>query len=250
MKNSIDDFALSAKQLYSILKEKKVEFLYHANTVGTSVTFIENRALLSRDFIETNDLYQTEQKSDKEDKKFDVWDHIFLDGADLHKKYNRANKYGPVLFRMNLELLISPSIQEVYITKSNPWYWNSSTTLENKFYSNIDDVKSDYLTGSKLDSQIMFTFRNPEKEIKLNKYLHSIGIDKPKLLVNIASGGQKTVGDYAEDTLKECLENSGLGHIPILTRNHPKFNFCQCHFNYNYLYSSDMNEFIKRFRKK
>ena len=97
-----------------------VEFLYHANTVSTSITFIENNALLSRHFVESNNLFQSNQPSDKEDKLFDVWDHVFLDGEDLHKRYSRANKYGPVLFRFKLELLTSPQFQNVFITKTNP----------------------------------------------------------------------------------------------------------------------------------
>lgn len=247
---SIEDFALRSKDIYGILKQKKVEFLYHANTVGTSITFIENRALLSRHYIETNSLHQTDQKSDKEDKEFDVWDHTFLDGADLHRKYSCANKYGPVLFKLKLELLTSPSLSQIYVTKSNPWYWKKSTKLEDKFYSNSEDIKSDYLTGTKLDSQIMFTFRKPTTEIKLNKYLKSIELDKPKLLVNSGNGSKKNVGDYAQEALITTLKSNGLGHIPISVRHNGKIAFCRCVANYNYIYSFDKPEFVKRFRKK
>jgi hypothetical protein len=247
---SIEKFKLSSKEIYAVLQEKKVKFLYHANTVGTSMTFIENRALLSRSYVENNDLYQTEQNSDKEDKTYDVWNHIFLDGADLHKKYSRANHYGPVLFRLKLELLISPNIQNIYVTKSNPWYWTSTSNLEDKFYSNVEDIKNDYLTGEKLDSQIMLTFRKLDKEIKLNKYLHSIGLDKPKLLVNLTSGNQKNVGQYAEDILKKSLHDNGLGHIPILMRHKKGISWCRCQFDYNYLHTSNKKEFKKRFNRK
>ncbi|MAN03570.1 MAG: hypothetical protein CMI35_10840 [Owenweeksia sp.] len=120
IKIKMDEYGLSAKSLYTILKNKGVEFLYHANTVSTSITFIENNALLSRHFVESNNLFQSNQPSDKEDKLFDVWDHVFLDGEDLHKRYSRANKYGPVLFRFKLELLTSPQFQNVFITKTNP----------------------------------------------------------------------------------------------------------------------------------
>ena len=57
--------------------------------------------------------------------------------------------------------------------------------MDNRFYKSIEEVDIDYLTGKRLDSRIMFTIRNPENKIKLNKYLHSIGMDKPKLLVNL-----------------------------------------------------------------
>lgn len=93
----MNDCAIPAKEIYSILKEKEVPYLYHANTVASSLTFIQNRALLSRGFVERKGLFQTPQKSDTGDKEFDVWEHIFFDGADLHLKYKRCNHYGPVL---------------------------------------------------------------------------------------------------------------------------------------------------------
>ena len=62
----MEKYKLSAKSLYSILKEKKVDFLYHANTVLTSLTFIRERALLSRGYVAENNFEQTDQKSDKE----------------------------------------------------------------------------------------------------------------------------------------------------------------------------------------
>lgn len=87
----MDDFYINPKRVYQILVGKKIEYLYHANTVLTSLTFIQQKALLSRNFIEREQLIQTEQKSDQEDKKYNVWDDVFLDGLDLHKKYRRAN---------------------------------------------------------------------------------------------------------------------------------------------------------------
>ncbi|WP_419868429.1 hypothetical protein [Chryseobacterium sp. CT-SW4] len=175
----MDKYKLSPKEIYQALKKKGIQYLHHANTISTSLTFIENRALLSRHYVEKKHYYQTPQKSDEEDKKFDVWDSVFLDGEDLHSRYNRANKYGPVLFRFKLKILHSPSIQGVYVTKSNPWYWNDNTSIEEKFYHSIEEINQDYLTGKKLDSQIMFTIRSPGTEIKLNKFLHSIKLTIP-----------------------------------------------------------------------
>lgn len=245
----MDEYNLNPKEIFQILREKKIEYLHHANTLSTSLTFIENRALLSRHYVEENRLYQTFQKSDIEDKKFDVWDYVFVDGEDLHKRYNRANKYGPILFRLNLDMLTSPSIQFIQVTKSNPMYWSEKTTTDQKFYSSLDDFNKDYLTGRKLDSQIMFLIKSPNKEIKLNKFLHSIGVDIPKLIVNLKSGGKMNVGDYAFESISKCLKNNGLGHIKVLKRHSEKFTFCACHRNYTYLQAFDQKEFIKRFRK-
>lgn len=244
---SIENFALPSKSIFTILKEKGVEYLHHANTVSTSVTFIEQKSLLSRAYVEKNDLLQTSQNSDKEDKTHDVWDHIFLDGEDLHNRYSRANKYGPILFRFNLELLTNPAFQSVFVTKSNPWYWKDTTKLEDKFYATVEDVKNDYLTGKRLDSQIMFTIREPNLSLKLNKFLNSIIIDKPKLIIKTNKGEEMTVGDFAETVIQNNLNTNSLGHIPIIIRHDGKLNTCRCHFDYNQLRMLNKNEFGKRF---
>ena len=61
---------LNAKKLYAILNNKGIDSFYHANTVCTSKTFIDNNALLSRQYIEENNLNQTEQKSDE--KQYEI----------------------------------------------------------------------------------------------------------------------------------------------------------------------------------
>ncbi|MCS3868690.1 hypothetical protein J3D55_001606 [Chryseobacterium ginsenosidimutans] len=246
----MDEYKLSPKEIYQILKNKGIEYLHHANTVATSITFIENRALLSRHYVEANGYYQTPQKSDSEDKKYDVWDSVFLDGEDLHKRYNQANRYGPILFKLKLEILNSPFIQGIYVTKNNPWYWKDYTKPDEKFYKSAEEVNRDYLTGKKVDSRIMFTIRSPNNEIKLNKFLHSIEIDIPKLLVNVKAGGEMSVGDYAINAIQESLSLNGLGHIRISKRHDGEFRFCKCNLNYNILQSFEKKEFRKRFAKK
>ena len=243
---SIDDFRLSGKGVYKVLKDKNVDFLYHANTVLTSLTFIQQKALLSRHQVEADGLLQSPQKSDPEDKKYDVWDSVFLDGADLHKIYSRANKYGPVLFRIKLELLASQIVPYVFVTKLNPWYWTEKITLEQRFYQSLEEINNDYLTGKKLDSQIMFTIRSPGREIKLNKYLDSIGIDAPKILINTGSR-EMNLGDYAKNAIAQALNTHGLGHIPILTRHLNSSGWCVCNVDYNYLNLWNRKEFVRRF---
>ena len=70
----------------SILKEKKVKHLYHANTVATACTFLENGGLLSRGYVEDHDLFQTSQRSDEHDQHVDVFYDIFFDSVDVHKR--------------------------------------------------------------------------------------------------------------------------------------------------------------------
>jgi len=245
----VDKYYLSSNILFSILKEKGVEYLYHANTVLTSLTFIENQALLSRAYVTNNGLVQTPQKSDKEDKAYKIWDDVFLDGLDLHKKYLRPNDYGPVLFVIKLDLLLSQSIPTVLITKNNPWYWNLTDSLDDRYYSSIDDVNRDYLNGTTIDSRIMFTFRMPETAIKLNKYLEFIGIDRPPIIVELKSRRQKNIGDFALEKITEAAKKNGLGHIPIVHRHISGiFDGCACYRNYTDLYETNFAEFKKRFK--
>ncbi|MBE0391729.1 hypothetical protein [Flavobacterium sp. PL002] len=244
----MEKYELCTKELYKILSTKGVTNLYHANTVVTSLTFIKNNALLSRSYVEKTGQNQTMQKSDAEDKKYNVWDDVFVDALDLHYKYKRPNKYGPILFVLKLELLLSAKFPIVYITKKNPWYWRDFHTMDDKYYSNLDDVKKDYLTN-KLDSQIMFTFKSPNKEVRLSDYLQFIGVDKPNIFVNLKLGGNKNVGDYAFEKIKNEMDLYGLGHIPIKHR-HPQNSteICNCNFNYTILYNANYKEFEKRFK--
>ena len=247
---NIDQFGIPTKELYDLLVSKGVKFLYHANTVSTAITFIENGALLSREYVEKNELTQTSQKSDEKDKKVDVWDHVFLDGFDLHDKYNRANKYGPVLFFMNLELLLDAAVNEVFITKSNPYYWTDQTPIENKFYSAIEEVDIHYLTSKKIDAQIMFTFRSPELSVSLKRYLCYIGVDCPKMLISLVTGEQMAVGDYATKAIRKSLAENNLDHVEVMER-HKGYakTYCGCHFTYNRLSLFNRAELKKLFGK-
>lgn len=241
----MEKFYLNPKVVYQTLADKGVKNLFHANTVLTSLTFIRQKALLSRGFVETNNLVQTRQKSDKEDNQFNVWDDVFLDGLDLHSRYTRANHYGPVLFVLKLELLLSPSLPYLLVTKNNPMYWRIGDSWEDRYYETEKGIESDYLTG-KLDSKVMFTFRSPETYIKLNKYVEFIGLDKPDVLVKIRDE-EKNVGDNAFEKIREAMDENGLRHINLKFRHERRLTWCGCHFYYPYLHTSDQGEFRKRF---
>ncbi|WP_290243266.1 hypothetical protein [Pedobacter aquatilis] len=245
----IEDYAISSKSLYKILKEKGVEHLFHANTVATSITLIKAKSLISRYQVEKDNLSQSFQRSDEKDKKYDVWDHIYLDGTDHHKKYSQSNFYGPVLFIFDLELLASPSFPKVHIMRTNPHFWTDNTTEDEKFYNNIDDVNENYLTKTGNDAQIMFTFRHRGYDLKLNKYLHAIGIDEPKIILKMNTGDEMNAGDYIRTVIKKAMEENGIGHIPLLRRHQKPIDWCRCHAQYNWMYHFNKNEFRRRFSR-
>jgi len=249
----MDKYYIDNKSLYNLLVEKGVTALFHANTVLTSITFIRQRALLSRKYIEQNNLIQTDQKSDEKDKKYGVWDDVFLDAFDIHKKFNNRNLYGPVMFVFKIELLLSPSFSKALVTRSNPINWTDALTNDEKYYSNIDQIKDDYLTGKKLDSQIMITLRNPDKCVKFNKFLKGILVDKPSLIVPVKrKNGDITEGHLGDEVFKrleEELKESGLGHIKIHKRHAlTRRLFCRCQAQYNFLHIRNYEELRKLFR--
>ncbi|TBT37353.1 hypothetical protein D5E81_24615 [Vibrio parahaemolyticus] len=69
---------LDNQELHELLVQKGVTHFHHANSLATAVTFIEEGGLLSRGDVEKEDLIQTNQSSDDDDKDFDVWDDVLL----------------------------------------------------------------------------------------------------------------------------------------------------------------------------
>lgn len=239
-------YFLPPLEILNILQEKNVKYLFHANTLTTSITFINQGAILSRSFVEQNGLIQTGQKSDYKDKKYNVWDDVFLDALDLHKQYSTANKYGPILFIIDLDFLKSPELQGVLVTKTNPFYWNVENNWENKYYDSVEEIKKDYLTGQRLDSQIMFTFRSINNLLSMHPFVLTIGIDRPNILVTKKDGTSVNVGDHAYEKINYALAQKGL-NIPTKFRHVNATSYCGCFVEYKRLYDNEYSEFKKRF---
>ncbi len=171
---------LNNRELYELFEEKGVKKLFHANTVATSITFLEEGGLLSRDWIERNERYQTPQSSDDIDKIFDVFDDVFIDTADLHKHFSRQNHYGPVLFQFGLDLLLDESL-EFWVTKDNPIYWVKNSDPSDYYFKNVRELSSKWDAYQK--QRKMLTIRKPNKPILFN-YLEEIVLDNPKVLIH------------------------------------------------------------------
>ena len=58
---------INSKDLYNILKEKGLKYIYHANTLKTSLHFLKEGKLVSRGNLSERSLEQTPQKTDKHD---------------------------------------------------------------------------------------------------------------------------------------------------------------------------------------
>lgn len=172
---------LNNQELYNFFVEKEILALYHSNTVGTTITYLQNGGLLSRGAVEDKGLFQTYQKSDEKDKIVDVWYDVFLDTADLHTAFNQENFYGPILFELDRELIKDENF-EIWITKNNPWFWNVNTSMEERYFQNVEELKKLWHT---IDRQRkMITIRNNHSPILFN-YVRGVFVDDPQHTINI-----------------------------------------------------------------
>lgn len=156
-----EEYYINGTELYDLLLENKVTNLYHANTLSTSITFLNEGKLLSREFVENNNLFQTPQDTDKKDKTLGIWNDLFLDTFDLTSKFN-INCYGPITFVIKLEFIKD---YKILVTKNNPCYWNTNRN----YLRGIDDFKKAKYPKS---ADHMITINNAQ--IELNDYLEKI----------------------------------------------------------------------------
>lgn len=211
---------ICAEELYRFLKVKGINYLYHANSVTTSCSFIQMGGLVSRGNMEQSGLQQTEQSSDRIDKSFGVWNHIFLDVFDLHKFFQRDNFYGPVCFVIDSSILISKELPPVHITTTNPIYWKSC--FDRKYLNSLNEYTQNFdfnCSRSKIQ-QKMITIEAENYVIDFNKYLKGIILDDPEI---------NGYYNHALAKLREKLNKYNLEKIEISKRQ--CYN-CRCKKNY------------------
>jgi len=203
----MDEYELNSATVYEILRAKGLNYFYHANTVKTSLNFIDSLALLSRGYIEENELEQTPQSSDDKDKVFGIWDYIFLDSNDLASYFSKPNKYGPILFAFGNELLLDDNIPTIRITKINPCYWTEELTDADRYFSNLDEFNNLYMTGNKLrDGGIMFIITTLNGKLDFGEYLSGIRVDKTGVRIKRKDG---TYEDYCDAIINEFKRRLG-----------------------------------------
>ncbi|MCX2584284.1 hypothetical protein [Pedobacter sp. MR22-3] len=235
------------EEVYKILKDKGVAYLYHANTLSTSQTFIEEGALLSRNYVEKNKLLQTEQDSDDKDKKYGIWDDVFLDGVDNHVAHSRDNIYGPVLFLLKPEILLELGEHPLLVTQFNPQHWHEIPTWKRRYIYNLNHLEQNYKTFQNISSRMMFTIRGTDKHINLRKYLTEIIVDPSEFTVRGIP-----MGEFLQQQIRKSLDDNGLSSIAVTIREHTiqKTN-CSCFHEYNVLKAKEPpTELKKRLKPK
>lgn len=151
---------MNGADIIPILKRKRIEKFYHANTVTTSVTFLRLGGLASRGYVERNGHKQTSQRSDRIDKRYGIWDDVFMDTDDLHERMSRRNQYGPVSFEFDVKFLNElPAGTDVRVTKLNPDpKWKDNDTESTRYFMSLDELEAGLVKGR---TDHIITFRIP-----------------------------------------------------------------------------------------
>lgn len=170
---------LDANALKLALRKHGVAYLFHANTVRTSCTFLTQCQLMSRGAVEAAGFPQTPQDSDALDKRFGIWFDIFLDSVDIHHRARRRNLYGPVLFAFDVETLAGPEIDKVWVSRRNPIHWRDGETDAERYYTSVQEFEAEFRYGDFFKHLMV---RN-RPSISLNRLIR-IGVDNPQLTPN------------------------------------------------------------------
>lgn len=160
-----------------ILNEKKINYLYHANTVITSCTFLEQGGLFPRGTVEAYGWKQTPQYSDNDDKSLGIYYDLFFDSVDIAARNSQKgyNQYGPVLFQFSTDVIDELDEGSIFITRDNPIRWDNGLPEEKRYFVTEDELRREYCKGT---FKQHFTVRNQRNGISLS-HLEKIVLDYP-----------------------------------------------------------------------
>lgn len=213
-----ENLFMKVAEVKKVLIHKGVIELFHVNSVITSLTFINNGGLLSRETVEEYNLPQTDQKSDDIDKKFNIYNDIFFDSVDIHERAKDVNNYGVITFVYSVDVLDEVADYDICITQENPANWDEDIPYEERYFPDVDSL---YYGFHKGDFGNHITVRNISKPISF-QYLKKIIIDNP------GEDGQKYFSP-AYEAIKDSIENNNI-NVPIEIRECPPK--CKCHQKY------------------
>lgn len=243
-------------EIYDYLRNKGITHLYHANSVATATSFINAGGLMSRGCVESYMYYQTSQVSDREDKKYDVFNDIFLDVIDLHeweygKKFSeqylrtgmldynckfRANLYGPVMFKVNIDKMRGYDLPQICITKVNPLFWgkhigeNTIVDFKNNhaYFNTIEEYNSSFDDKT---YEKMLTIKMPNMALSIDT-VDEIILDQYDFFCDCGCGESYT--QVAYDSLYNALKLKSMeGKLSL--RNCPRCSLCyDAHDGYDF----------------
>jgi len=215
---------MTNEEIKQVLIDKGVSHLYHANTVGTTVTFLRNGGLFSRGAVEDNGLYQTRQVTDESDKGFKIYYDIFFDSVDIHERANNLNDYGPVTFVYSLDLIDKLPRNSIKITKINPIRWENSMSEEEKYFTELDELERNYKKG---DFGQHLTIVDQHYPLPFT-YLEKIILDNP----HFEDSKNNMLFENAKKFLPILMKYNGVA-VPFKIRECK--SKCKCHSKYKSL---------------
>ncbi|MBJ2241234.1 hypothetical protein [Pseudomonas sp. MF6768] len=162
------------EEVYDVAQKKGMLHFFHANSLATSISLLKLNSLASRKHVESSGLAQTVQYTDDIDKSLGVWNDVFLDTVDIHRRASRRNNYGPILFVFDSKIILSAS--GVRITKTNPSKWQINTPIEQRYFTSIAELDTDWNAGN-FDQ--MITLQTPNGAIPFDRNFLSVIIDDP-----------------------------------------------------------------------
>lgn len=217
---------LSPSAVYDILTSKGVERLHHANSVLTAAAFLQAGRLLSRGNIERGGKLQSSQYTDAIDKKYSIWFDVFTDSVDIHTRARSLNKYGPVLFEIDIDILKSGDTGKVWVTKLNPTKW-SGKGRDERWFSSKSDLEDNFSYGT-FDQMILF--RHCGGELDIRKFLKRIVLDDPKVTWDDGKATGIDSFSMAYGVLTHALS---VGKIKVPIERRVCSTNCTCKSQYN-----------------
>lgn len=210
---------MNALDVKKVLLENDVEYLYHVNTVVTSLSYMNNGGLFSRGAATNLSLPQTAQTSDDTDIELGVFFDVFFDSCDIHSRAKRINDYGPVTFVFGIDVLDDYKNYDIKITKSNPIYWTNDMSEEEKYFCSVEDLKENFRYGNFAQE---ITICCIEEAVNF-KNLIKIIIENPKI-------ENTKYFDNACKSINDALLHNHID-IPFIVRECS--NNCTCKERYN-----------------
>jgi hypothetical protein len=172
--------------------------------------------------VEKKGLAQTTQPSDNIDKKYGIWNRVFLDHVDIHHRAGAKkgpNEYGPVLFVFDLELLRKlPPEADILVTKRNPIHWRDGEVDAERFYLTAKELSQELSFG---DFDKMLVIETPTGTVKFTDKTVKIAVDDPQRKIR----SDEDAYAHAEKRLKAAAARGG---ITISIQPHDCRDDCIC----------------------
>lgn len=202
------------REIKEILLKKGVKYLYHANTVETSLSFLKNGGLLSRGFCEDMGFPQTRQYTDKTDKDYNIYNDIFFDSKEI-QCITGINYYGPVLFVYNIDVLDSVKEGNIRITKLNPIRWKKTDSDSKHYFNELNELRSDFAPEQFGQHITLLNQRAPLSFDFLNKIIFS----DPCVYDKFISQNAQYVIQNAGYVIRNTMEDKKI-NVPLVIRNY------------------------------